>query len=148
MPLLEKRGGFTILEILLSVAVIGILAGVMIPVSRSFQLINDLDVATNITVQTLRRAQILSQAVAGDSSWGVKVQSGVITLFRGTSHAGRDMDFDESFDLPSVISVSGVPEVVFSKFLGVPQTTGTLTLTSDNNQVREITINEKGSIEY
>ncbi|OGC38607.1 hypothetical protein A2V54_02000 [candidate division WWE3 bacterium RBG_19FT_COMBO_53_11] len=141
------RGGFTILEILLSIAVIGILSGILIPVSRSFQLINDLDVAANTTVQTLRRAQLLSQAMDGDTSWGVRVQSGNITLFKGASYASRDPAFDETFSSPSV-TVSGLQEVVFSKFLGTPQTTGTLVLTSANNEVREIVINGKGRIDY
>ena len=55
--------------------------------------------------------------------------------------------FDETFSSPSV-TVSGLQEVVFSKFLGTPQTTGTLVLTSANNEVREIVINGKGRIDY
>jgi len=144
----HAKNGFTIIELLLSISIIVILSGILIPVSRSFQLLNDLDVAVNTVVQTLRRAQILSQSMDGDNSWGVYIQSGDITLFQGISYVSRDSSFDEVFHLASVITVSGLAEIIFDKFSGTTQTVGTLVLTSANNEVREIVINEKGSIDF
>jgi len=143
-----KNAGFTLLEILLSIAVISLIAGISIPIYQSFQVRNDLDIATVEIAQSLRRAQILSQAVDGDTSWGVSVQSASITLFKGTSYAARDTAFDELFDVPTSITPSGVSEIVFSKFFGNPQTIGTVTLTSNANETRTITINEKGMVSY
>lgn len=139
--------GFTLLEVMLSIAVITILAGLSLPIFRTMLVKNDLDVATVTVAQTLRRAQLLSQAVDGDTSWGVKVQSGSITLFKGTGYASRDSNFDETFDIPATIMLSGVAEVVFSKFSGLPQTTGTTTLASESD-IKSVTINSKGGISY
>lgn len=144
---LNLSKGFTILEVFLSVAVIGILAGFSLPVARAMLAKNDLDVAAVTVAQTLRRAQILSQAVDGDTSWGLKVQSGSIALFKGTSYTSRDSSFDETFDTPATISFSGVSEIVFSKFSGLPQTTGTMILTSESD-AKSITVNSKGGISY
>lgn len=143
----NNNRGFTLLEVLLSVAIIGILAGLSIPVFRTMLTKNDLDIATVTTAQTLRRAQILSQAVDGDTSWGLKVQSGNITLFKGTSFATRDNNFDETFEMPNTIGMSGTIEIVFAKFTGFPQTAGVINLSTASDS-RSVTINEKGMVDY
>lgn len=139
--------GFSLLEVLLVISAFAILASLSTPIFRNLQIKNDLDIATSEVSQSLRRAQTLSQAVDGDTSWGVKVQSDGITLFKGTSFASRDLNFDETFDVPASISFSGVTELVFSKFSGTPQTTGTTTLSSELD-TRSITINSKGGLNY
>lgn len=133
---------------LLSISLITIIAGISVPVYQSFQVRNDLDIATTTLAQSLRRAEVLAQAVDGDISWGVSIQSGNITLFKGTSYAARDTALDEVFDVPTSIAPSGVSEIVFAKFTGLPTSTGTITLTSNINETRAITINAKGMVSY
>lgn len=140
--------GFTLLEVILVIATITVLAAISVPVYSSLQVRNDLDVATNTTLQTLRRAQTLSQAVDGDSSWGVKLQPSDITLFKGASYSARDTNFDEVYTLSGNVIPTGISEVVFSKFLGNPNSTGTLVLTSSNNEIQNITIGSKGQLDY
>jgi len=139
---------FTLLEVLLSVAIVGVLTAISIPISLTLQIRNDVDVATSIAVQDLRRAQVLAQAIDGDNTWGVRTQAGSITLFKGASYGDRDSDFDEIFELSSSITPSGFQEVVFAKLTGYPQTTGTLTLTTSTGDVRNISVNAKGTISY
>lgn len=143
-----KKAGFTLLEVLLSVAAIAIIAGISIPFYQSFQVRNDLDITANTWVQTLRRAQVLSQSVDGDTTWGVKVQSASLTLFKGASYAARATSSDEVFNVPTSITPSGITEVVFNKFSGFPQTTGTTTLTASTAEIRIININAKGTLTY
>ncbi len=146
---LNANKGFTLLEVLLSAALITIIAGFSFPIYQSFQVRNDIDIAQTTAGQTLRRAQILSQSVDGDISWGVKIQSGSIVLFKGANYAGRDVNFDEIFILPSSIVPSGLTEIVFAKFTGLPSLTGTATLTASQiNETRTITINGKGTVGY
>ena len=140
--------GFTIIEVMLSLAVIAIILGVSTPIYQSFQVRNDLDIAATTIAQSMRRAQALSQAVDGDTTWGVDVRSGSITVYKGASYATRDTTFDELFDMPTSITPSGLGGAVFTKFTGLPQTTGTITLTSNANEVRNITINSKGMVSY
>lgn len=144
---LQTNHGFTLLELLLSVAVISALAGLSLPVYRTLLSKNDLDIAANSTVSSLRRGQVLSQAVDGDTTWGVKVQSGSIVLFKGASYAARDTAFDETFDVPTSIGISGTTEYVFSKLTGLPQATGTVNLSSESD-ARTVTLNSKGMVNY
>lgn len=144
---LNHKRGFTLLELLLSLATIGLLAGLSLPVYRTLITKNDLDIAATTIAQNLHRAQILSQAVDGDTSWGLKAQSGSIILFKGTSFTTRDSSFDETFAISTTINVAGLTEVVFSKFSALPQISGTTTLSTANDS-RIITINEKGMVDY
>ncbi len=146
--IISYSAGFTFIEVLLSVALIGILAGISAPIYVSFQVRNDIHIAATTVAHTFRRAEVLSQAVDGDTSWGVSVQNGSITLFQGASYVVRNTSLDEIFEVPTSISVSGLQEVVFSKFYGSPQTTGTTTLTSVNNDVRTIHINAQGTVSF
>ena len=140
--------GFTLLELLLALAAIAILTVITIPVYQSFQVKNDLDIGAQTVAESSRRAQALSQAVAGDSSWGVRVQNGSIVLFKGGSYGARETAYDEPFDLPTSLAVSGKQEFVYGKLSGNPLTVGTTTLTASTGQVKNIFINSKGMVEY
>lgn len=149
---LSRRGslerGFTLLEILLVVATISIIAGFSIPVYASFQIKNDLDIGANTVASSFRRAQILALASDGDSQWGVKVQSGSIVVFQGASYAARNSVFDEIFTVPTVITPSGLGEVVFDRLTGQALSTGTVTLTASSGVVRTIALTSKGTVTY
>ena len=140
--------GFTLLEVLLTITVIGFIAAFSVPLARSFLVQNDLDIAAESLAASFRRAAALSQGVSGDINWGVRVQAGGIILFKGTNFAVRDASYDETFDLSSAITPTGLAEVVFAELTGLPQTTGTTTLTSSLGQVRTVNINSKGMIQY
>jgi prepilin-type N-terminal cleavage/methylation domain-containing protein len=139
--------GFTLIEVLLSVAIMGLLAGLSIPIYQSFLNRNDLSNNTEAVASSLRRAQTYARASKEDSTWGVKVQSGVITLFKGSSYASRSSGLDETVTLPGNVTASGMDELYFSKLYGVPNTTGTITLTS-NNETKTVTLNAKGLVTY
>lgn len=148
MKQLKDQTGFTLLEVLLSVGVISLIAGIGIPIYQTFQNRNDLDIASTTIAQTLRRAQILSQAVEGDISWGLRLQNDSVTLFKGTSFAVRDSSVDEVTQISASIMPSSLTEVVFTKFTGLPQTIGSFILSSVNNETRTITLNAKGTVAY
>ncbi len=142
------RKGFTLPEMLLSVTLLGIIGGMVIPAYRTFTIRDELDIAVTTLVQNVRRAQSLSQAGDGDMTWGVRVGVGSILVFKGASYVLRDSSFDENTSIPTSIVPTGMNEVVFSKVIGIPSITGTFTLTSQANESRSVTINAKGMVDY
>jgi type II secretory pathway pseudopilin PulG len=135
-------------EVTLSLSILLIIFTMTIPAYRAFMVRNDLDTATMSLVENLRRAQILSQVTDGDSSWGIHVATGSILLYKGVNYVSRDQAYDEDTSVSASIVFSGLNDVLFSKQTGMPQSTGTTTLTSTTNEVRNVTINQKGMVDY
>lgn len=143
-----KVRGFTLPEMLLSVALLTIIGGMIIPSYHTFLVRNDLDIATITLAQNLRQAQSLSRSADGDMTWGIYVGVGSILVYKGVSYIARDSTFDQNTQIPKSIVPTGLNEINFSKVMGLPNATGTFTLTSQANEKRTITINEKGMVDY
>ncbi len=140
--------GFTLLEMLLSLTLMGILTGLSMPLYLSFQNRNDLSLTTELVAQTMRRAEVYARGVNADSQWGVSIQPTSAVLFKGSSYASRDTAYDEPISLPASITPTGLNEVLFSKVSALPSTTGNITFTSNTNDVRTISINAQGMVSY
>lgn len=140
--------GFTLIEMLLSVAVLSLILGMSMPLYESFTTRNDLDIATQNVANSLRRAAAYCRGGNNDSQWGVEVQSGSITVFSGSSYAGRNTNFDETTSVPTNIAITGgTVEVDFAKLTGLPTSTPSITLTNAT-ETRTVTINVKGVVDY
>ena len=145
--MLDIVWGFTLLEILLVIGIISILLVFTVPVSLDFYKSQQLETQTQSIIQTLRRAQSKAMSIELDSSFGVYFGVSNYTLFKGSSYSGpgRDLQYDEIFDFPGLINLTGLSEIVFSKFEGKPNVTGNVILTI-NSDTRTININEMGRI--
>lgn len=150
MQILKSRNniGFTLVEVVLVIFIFSVLVGFSMPVYNRFQNSNNIELVVIEAVQILRRAQILSQASDGDSNWGVYIASGQMTLFKGSTYLSRDTNYDEVYTLAGPINISGLQEIVFNKFTGEPQSTGTITFSINTNVNKTITINSKGMLSY
>lgn len=129
----SHRAGFTAVDVLLTLGVIAVTAGVSVPMFRSYQIRSDLDLAVVQTITGLSRAQLLSQTGQEDDMWGFRVPEG--TIFQGSSYSIRDPDFDETLVLPPNISVYGIEEVVFSRVDGIPTPVGDIILEALNGTI-------------
>lgn len=145
---MRRTKGFTLTEMLLTLAIIGMLLGISAPVYASFLQRNDLDLTAMQLVGTLRRAETYARAGKGSAAWSIKIQSGTVTLFRGTDFAGRNTTYDETSAIPTAIVTSGLSEIHFSQLYGTPDTTGNIVLTSNTNETRTITLNAVGMVAY
>jgi len=135
------RRGFSLIEVMLVVGLIGAIGGVGVPLYRDYQIRNDLNLATEQVTQGLARARLLSQAAQNDDSWGFYAPAGV--LYKGNSYDTRDPAFDETYPMPSTITIIGLMEVNYGKIAGVPSATGDITLTTINDDTRNILIQVK-----
>jgi len=113
--------GFTLIEILLVVGILMILAILTLPITFDFYRSQQLNTYAQELTQTLRRAQLKAMSVESGSSFGVYLTDDNYTLFKGSSFENRDLQYDEVFDLPQIITISGIKEVVFLKFEGIPE---------------------------
>lgn len=140
----QIRRGFTAVDVLLTVGVIAVTAGVSVPMYRNYQIRSDLDLAVVQTLQGLSTAQLQSQTGQQDGVWGYQIPTG--TVFLGEAYAVRDTDVDKTISLPPSISVYGVEEVVFSRVDGTPSPTGDIVLEAANGETRTITVSTDGTL--
>jgi Tfp pilus assembly protein FimT len=138
---------FTLIEILIVIFLIFILAFFLFSVGLNFYKSQQLESQAQTILQTLRRAQSKAMSVELDSSFGVYFDNNnkKYILFKGNSYFPGD-PYNEEFDLPAILNLSGLSEVAFSKLGGKPSITGNIILTTDSEQ-RIININEIGKIE-
>lgn len=141
----ERRDGYTLIEVLLVVAIINIIAAIGIPLYESLTFSSGIDVTTNTLFQDLYQAEIFSRSEKYDSGWGVSINGQVITLYQGSSYAARVTANDYIYNMPTTTTVSGLTEVDFSSLYGLPQSTGIFTLTSGTSS-RTVTINSQGMV--
>ena len=129
------------------IALLVIFASVIGPVYRTVQSKNNLEVATAGAATALRRAQASAESGNADANWGVKLSSASIIVFAGNSYASRQSAYDEKLDMPGAIQVSGNTEIIFNKFAGIPQTTGTTTITNAFGS-KNLILNAQGTVNY
>lgn len=140
------KNGFTLLELLLVVGAAILIGALTVPIGVHFFQSQTLDETASSILSTLRRAQNQAIYQKNDNSFGIKFLAGSYVLFQGDSYESRIQSEDESFSLPGGITTSGIDEVVFAKLTGIPNTTGTLTITLGNDS-QTLDINAQGKIE-
>lgn len=143
----KQLNGFTLIELILVVAMIGIIAFFGITFDFGFVWRTDLNQAEYLTVTSLRRAQILAQTQTDDIDWGVHFEGNQLILFQGNNFVSRNFIKDEEYDLGSVV-VSASNDVVYQKFSGQPYVDlSEIQLTAKEDTII-LTINEEGIINY
>ena len=140
--------GFSLFELIVVIAIVGILFTFGSPVYQRIYTRNDLDTAAETIAMGMRRAATLSRGVSNDTTWGVSISVGEMIIFSGSSFASRDSALDETFELSPSITSTGLTEVTFGRVSGRPNQTGATILTSTLNEVRTVEINTLGRIEY
>ncbi|PIV90714.1 hypothetical protein COW46_01040 [Candidatus Gracilibacteria bacterium CG17_big_fil_post_rev_8_21_14_2_50_48_13] len=139
------RDGFSLIEILLSVALLALVAGVSIPVSFSWVASVDQRQAVRILTTSLEEARTYARANKNDGDWGVQVENGSVIVFQGANYASRVVGEDRSWSLPGGVDVTGASGVVFAKVTGIPSSYPVFTLTKGSN-VSTVTVGALGTV--
>lgn len=144
---IKSNAGFTLVEVLLILAILGLISGLAIPFYQSFQVSSEFDNTTQEIVQTMRRAQITAMSSKSLSDYGVHFADQQYIIFRGATFNPADI-YNESFEIASTLSVStgGNDDIVFSSVSGLPNVEATIILNSTNGKNSNIIINGLGVI--
>lgn len=139
--------GFTFIEVLLVIAIIGLIGGLAIPFYQSFQVSSQLDDTTQAVVQALRRAQAEAMASVGYESAGVHFEQNRFVVFRGKEFNSSD-PFNENTEAPRTLSIQAeVKDLIFTRVRGTSLTPGTIVMKDNIGGSRTITVNEEGAVD-
>lgn len=75
--------GFTLVEVLLSIALVSIIAGFSVPVFSSMLYRSEVENATSLSVTSLRSASIMARSQKNDSNWGTYFNGSSVTIYSG-----------------------------------------------------------------
>ena len=141
-----KKNGFTMLEMIVVLAVLVMVMGVAAPFLSKFFVENYLDVTGLELQQNLRSAQSKAFASEHNSEWGVYIETDNYVLYKGVSYASRDASFDLVTKTEGKVSLSGLDEVNFSKNFGRPNNIGNVNVYDNNGNVLQLNVSEIGRI--
>ena len=145
--------GVTLLEILISVAIIAIVATMLIGVFGAWRASGDLEDARSNVMGLLKDARSRTLASKNNTTYGVRFETERAVLFKGTVYSSSD-PANENYNLPGSIKINdisltgGAVDTVFTRLNGTTTASGTITLESKRNQnTRLITIFATGNAE-
>ncbi len=144
------QSGITIAEVVIIIAIVAILAVISIGPLSAFRQKQALQNTTNAVVSILNEARTKTLAGYDDTSYGVHIESGKITLFTGTSYSSSTST-NENFFVESPVTLSwslagSASEILFTRLTGTTNQYGTITLTLPSGSTRTITITQTGSV--
>jgi prepilin-type N-terminal cleavage/methylation domain-containing protein len=147
---MKRNSGFTFIEILVSVAIIGLLSGVVAFSLSSIKNTNPLRSAVTKARAFLEEARSLSIAGKNDMSYGVSLQSDRIVLFAGTTTSPQKTLFFnvENASIANVSLTGGGSVVLFTKITGATNNSGSfqMRLNQNTNSSSTISIGSTGII--
>ena len=142
------------IEALIIVSISVLLVTAVLPIYSNLQVSSQLRENTSQIIQVIRTARERSMVGLDDIQHGVYFQADKYTLYQGTSYALRDTAYDREIILDDILRITrnltgsgDADDLNFSKGFGIPNKTGSITLTHDVKGNRLIDINSLGMIE-
>lgn len=130
---------------ILVIAVLSIVVAMSAPFYSRFLLQNAVANTTDQLAGSLRKAQTYAMAGKQGSVWSVNYSSNSITLYIGSTFAGHNTAFDETFSVNPNVSITGITDISFVRITGIPNITPTITISSGANS-KTITVNAQGMV--
>ena len=144
--------GFTLIEILIAVAILMLLAFLAIASFTTFRQQVEIDSSSQNILSTLRLARSKTLASESEDNYGVHFQADKYVLFKGTSYNPDDSSNNEYTLTDSEIfsiSLNGEgSDVIFNRVRGTTDEDGSVSirLLSDSSRTHTININSYGQV--
>jgi type IV fimbrial biogenesis protein FimT len=143
--------GFTVIELLISIAVIGIITVIVVPQFTKIRENQVLKAAGEDVLSSLNKARSQTLASLDSSEYGVRFEANQVIIFKGTTYSAVSPDnVVVSVTSPASITnvtlggVSGTTgNLYFNRIYGAPSTSGTITI-STSSFTKTITISASG----
>ncbi|MBA3550755.1 prepilin-type N-terminal cleavage/methylation domain-containing protein [Patescibacteria group bacterium] len=147
------KKGFTLIEILIVISIIGIISTILMTSFSLFNKSEALDKDTDAVVESLEGARSLTLSSQNASQYGVHFGTSKITIFTGTSYTesastNRDVVLSPTDTILTISLTGGGSDVVFKRLTGETTQNGTVIISSPStSKTRTVTIYKTGVIE-
>jgi prepilin-type N-terminal cleavage/methylation domain-containing protein len=138
----EMQKGFTVIELLIVIAIIAVIGATVSPFLSRFVLSNAIETTSNELVGSIKKAQENSMNSKDSSVWGVCFISNNIRIYRGSCVAPT---YSEDFGKPASVSINGLQDTTFN-LRGEPSNSLQITVSTDIDSV-VVSLNEVGGVD-
>ncbi|MFC1656540.1 Tfp pilus assembly protein FimT/FimU [Patescibacteria group bacterium] len=145
--MIKIRCGFTIVELLLSVAIISIIFGLSIPFYQTFYINSGYNTAISDIRQNIYRAEARARNSEQDSIWSLRIQNNNIYIYLGNDFANRNSEYDEIIEIAGSVTIEDIPDIHFAKLSGIPNESTDIVINSISQKSKTISINSQGGID-
>ena len=149
-----QKKGFTLVEILIVIAILGILVGIVVTSFATFRSVQGLDKDSETVVEVLQQARSQTLVSQNASQYGVHFASSTVTLFTGTTYVpgsstNQDYLLVGSDTVLSLSLTGNGTNVVFARLNGETAQNGTIVLSSQTSgRTRTVTIYKTGLVQF
>ncbi len=143
------RAGFTLVEIMIAVAIFTMLLGFGLIVGMDFYRSYSFNSERNISLAVLRKARTEAMVNIDQAAHGVHITATQYTIFEGAAFTGRpaaQVALDETIKAQPTITLTPV-DIVFNQLDGSVTTPGSFTV-SDGARLSTVLINNEGRIDW
>ncbi len=145
-----RLAGFTYIEVLLTVALMVLVAFFASPFYGDFVYERSMDIVEQTVQMSFAKAQIYSMTGMRGDAWGVTTHGNTMVVYKGDAYGTREEEYDEVYQIEEGIAVIGLNEVIFERRTGLPNAPGMFRITrTDTNATwadRVVTLNALGVI--
>ncbi len=147
-----KKNGFTLIEILISLAAVMLLGSIALVSFRASRNVRELSTGSQNIMQVLRRAQEQTLAGQNNSSWGVHVEPNKLVLFEGTDYGAStnktDYPVSSLLEIANISLAGGGSDIVFKRVTGDTDNNGSFVIhvAADPSNSFSLTIAPSGKV--
>lgn len=145
-----KNKGFTIIELVIVMAIIGILSAMIITPFAAFRNSKVLDTASEETLALLSEARGNTLSGKDGYQYGVHFETSKIVLYRGATYSSTDVNnktvlLDNALEVSSITLAGGGVDVLFDQLSGKTTKSGTVVIRAKNDTTKSRTITIVGT---
>ncbi len=129
MNFTNYKRGVTLLELLIVIAILGVLASVIVPSFLNFRRSSILNTETLQMITLINKARLSSMSSKGDMQYGIHFGADRVVLFQGVTYLPAAITNEIYVFNPALtLSVITVADVVFQKITGATNQNATTTI--------------------
>ena len=120
--------GFTVVELIVSIAILGVLAAVSVRSFANFSHEKGLTVSATVLAQSIRDARSRTLASVDASQYGIKIDADRFTLFKGNTFSSSTPGNEIVMFPGSVMASTTIQTILFARVTGYSSASGTIDL--------------------
>lgn len=143
---MRTRSGFTIIELIIVLAIFAVAIAITLPFLGKFQQSETLNTISGDIVQMLRQTQNKAMTGQRDNDWGVHFSNNQYTQFSGSTYEDRNARLDLERSIPDAFTLGGATDIIFQKLRGGIATQRAIRINGPEGVTVQILINTAGGI--